>query len=201
MTEVWFTADTHFSHRAMAERKWRPFDTVAEMNEMLVQRWNQYVGKRDTVWHLGDVGMGPTESHLKLVRTALKGTKHLIAGNHDKVWPGNRDAHRHFPEWSETFQSIQPYGRRVISGRQVILCHFPYIGDHTNTDRFAQWRLPNLGLPLLHGHVHTEWTKLGNMLNVGVDQWNWRPVSLSEVTEWVEKLPALPVGYETAVTH
>lgn len=201
MTDVWFTADTHFNHRAMVEKKWRPFESVADMNETLVERWNQYVGKRDTVWHLGDVGMGSTPPTLELIRTRLKGTKHLIAGNHDKVWSGHRDAARFFPQWLESFQSIQPYSRRLVAGRQVILCHFPYVGDHTNTDRFAQWRLPNLGLPLLHGHVHTEWKTLGNMLNVGVDQWSWRPVSLDEVTEWVAQLPKLPEDYETTVTH
>lgn len=201
MSDVWFTADTHFYHQAMVEKGWRLFPTVEEMNECLIEKWNQYVGKRDTVWHLGDVGMGSTPRTLDLIRTRLRGTKHLITGNHDKVWPGNRDWHKHFPAFMESFQSISPWSRRTIAGRQVVISHLSYIGDHTEKDRFAQWRFPNLGLPQLHGHVHTEWHKLGNMFNVGVDMNNFHPVSLDEVTEWVASLPALPQDYEARVTH
>jgi calcineurin-like phosphoesterase family protein len=185
----------------MVEKKWRPFDSVEDMDECLIERWNRYVDKRDTVWHLGDVGMGSMTRTLTLVSSRLKGTKHLIVGNHDKVWHGNRNAHQHFPEFMESFQSVSSHGRRKILGRQVLLSHLPYVGDHITPDRFEQWRLPNLGLPLLHGHVHTEWQKLGNMLNVGVDRWEFRPVSLGEVAEWVATLPELPPTYETRVTH
>ena len=41
--------------------------------------------------------------------------------------------------------------------------------DNKEVDRYTQWRLPDEGLPLLHGHVHHAWARWHNQINVGVD--------------------------------
>lgn len=183
MTGIWLTADSHFGHRAMARegKGWRPFETVEEHDEYLIQEWNKVVRAGDQVWHLGDVGMGPSADILQKVGR-LNGYKHLITGNHDDVWPGHRDAHRHQREWLKTWESVQAYARRRIDGKNVLLSHFPYRGDGSGEERYAEFRLHDKGAWLLHGHVHDLWAENGKQINVGVDVRGWRPVSLDEVT-------------------
>lgn len=185
MGNVFFTADTHFNHQAMITNGWRPFSSVEEMNETLVQRWNDQVRKNDQVWHLGDFGMGPDPEHLEFLQR-LNGEKHLITGNHDKPWPGNRQSHKHQPKWREAgFSSIQAFARRRIAGRSVMISHFPYEGDHTGEDRYEQYRLLDDGEFLLHGHVHDAWQVKGRQINVGVDVWKFYPIPLEQIEEFI----------------
>lgn len=183
MGEVWFTADTHFGHRAMARdgKGWRPFDTVLEHDEHLIAQWNKVVRPGDQVWHLGDVGLA-SEQYVFACLGRLHGTKHLIAGNHDPVWPGHRESYKHQRDWLSVFDSVQAFARRRISkATYVLLSHFPYAGDHRDEERYTEYRLRDTGLPLLHGHVHGEWSVRGQQINVGVDVHDWRPIALSEV--------------------
>jgi calcineurin-like phosphoesterase family protein len=55
-TNLFFTADTHFFHRRLAEM--RGFADISAMNEALVEEWNAVVAKNDRVYHLGDVALG-----------------------------------------------------------------------------------------------------------------------------------------------
>ena len=78
------------------------------------------------------------------------------------------------------------------------LSHFPYTGDHTETDRHTEYRLRDRNLPLLHGHTHSP-NRLSRgrprglgipgvipwdgplQIHVGVDAWNMTPVNLTEI--------------------
>ncbi|HET6504267.1 MAG TPA: metallophosphoesterase family protein [Amycolatopsis sp.] len=175
---VWFTADTHFDHQLVAGL--RGFDSPGEHDAYVVEQWNAVVGPRDQVWHLGDVGMGSLARFAETLRR-LHGEIHLITGNHDAPWPGLRQAHKHQRAWLEHFTTVQAYARRRIAGRNVLLCHFPYEGDHSEEDRAAQYRLPDHGLWLLHGHVHGAWRIRGRQLNVGLDVNAMRPVHLDAI--------------------
>ncbi len=76
----------------------------------------------------------------------------------------------------------------------VLLSHFPYVGDR-GQERYAQWRLKDEGLPLLHGHTHSaeeiSYTpRINNgggwpttQMHVGLDAWNLTPVSLEQIGE------------------
>ena len=192
MSDVWFTSDTHFGHRMLIERGYRPFSTVQDMDEALATAWNEIVKPDDVVWHVGDWSMGGPGWFGRAAGVGwvsqLHGHVHLITGNHDKPWPGNRDAHKHQAAWlAAGFKTIQAFARRRINGQQVLLSHFPYEGDHTDDDRATQFRLPDLGLPLLHGHVHEAWKVRGRQINVGVDVWDFRPVHLDTIATLLPK--------------
>ncbi|GHF85143.1 calcineurin-like phosphoesterase family protein [Amycolatopsis bartoniae] len=181
---VWFTADTHFDHQLVAGL--RGFGSPAEHDEFVVQRWNATVHPGDQVWHLGDVGMGRLARFAGVLRQ-LHGELHLVTGNHDEPWPGLRQAYQHQRAWLEHFASVQAFARRRIGGRNVLLSHFPYEGDHTEDDRASQYRLPDEGLPLLHGHVHGAWRRHGRQLNVGLDVSDLRPVHLDEIAAELDR--------------
>src|ERR1017187_8378616 len=55
---TWFTADQHFGHKRIIELSGRPFGSVEEMNEAVVDRWNAVVAPDDLVWVLGDFALG-----------------------------------------------------------------------------------------------------------------------------------------------
>lgn len=62
----------------------RPFDTVTQMDETLLNNWNAQVSGKDTVYVLGDAFFKGEERRLEILRR-LNGKKHLIKGNHDRV--------------------------------------------------------------------------------------------------------------------
>lgn len=50
-----YIADWHYGHANVIGHDNRPFQTLAEMNEALVARWNGAVNPEDTVYVLGDM--------------------------------------------------------------------------------------------------------------------------------------------------
>lgn len=185
MSQRFFTSDTHLGHPLVARD--RGFDSVADHDDAVCDAWASTVGKRDTVYVLGDVVIRNLDANLaRLVR--LPGVKHLIAGNHDGIHPNNVNAHRLFRRYSVAFDSIASAGTVKIAGQRVLLSHFPYVGDHADrSDRYTQWRLPDEGGPLIHGHVHDEWVVNGRQRNVGIDT-SIAPVPEPEIAEWLKTL-------------
>ena len=183
-----WTSDQHFGHTNIIRYCNRPFADVAEMNEVLIDRWNETVSDIDTVWVLGDVALGPIKESLALVRR-LRGRKVLVAGNHDRCWAGGgpmstpwvdvyRDAG--FEEVLQGWVSVQ------LGERRALACHLPYEGDSHDDDRFTAQRPIDKGELLLHGHVHDRWRIKANQVNVGVDVWDYRPVSDQTILDAIE---------------
>lgn len=140
MSKLFFTSDTHFDHAFVAGL--RGFDSPAEHDAHVVDTWNKAVSPRDTVWHLGDVGMGSLTRWRGSVQ-ALHGTIHLVTGNHDAAAPGvHRRAHVVQRTWLEVFASIQPFARIRREGRNILLSHYPYTGRGAESSRSG---LPSTG--------------------------------------------------------
>jgi len=182
---VWFTADLHLGHSNIIGYCNRPFADVTTMNDEIVRRWNDTVAAGDTVWVLGDVALGPIDRTLALV-DRLAGHKLLVAGNHDRCWAGNG---RRAQAWTERyveagFEEVHQ-GEVVVdieeTGLAATACHFPYRGDSHDEDRYLDHRPVDRGGWLLNGHVHDRWRQSGRMINVGVDVWDYRPVSSSVI--------------------
>jgi calcineurin-like phosphoesterase family protein len=182
--ETWFSADLHLGHeKILTLGSGRPFSSIAEHDETLIQNWNDRVSRDDVVWVLGDVAMGDIGESLEACRE-LRGHKYLICGNHDRPfagWRGQtpedmalwRDCYmrvggfRGVNTWAHFARSglATPHVLRPSSGaptRRVELSHFPWSADDgtPGEDRYAPWRpRPPLGQAglLLHGHVHDAW--------------------------------------------
>jgi len=76
---IWFTSDTHFNHKNTISYAQRPFESVEEMNEVMIEHWNALVRDEDTIYHLGDFSFGGSESILRILQK-LKGRIHLCMG-------------------------------------------------------------------------------------------------------------------------
>ncbi len=159
--ETFFTSDTHFGHGGALGLFRRPFGSVAAMNEELIARWNATVGPEDEVWHLGDFAIRQPAARVAQWLFRLNGSKHLIAGNNDP--PGTTEQ----PGWA----SVQPYGELTLGGVLLILCHYP----------FRSWQGMAKGSINLHGHCHGRLDPQPRQFDVGVDVWDFRPVTLAEI--------------------
>ena len=92
---VFFIADTHFGDGNILRYENRPFATVEEMDQELVRRWNQKVGEKDTVFHLGDVSAHSAEEDRQLLGQLLQdgrrqGQEGLVGVQVDAVAPLHR---------------------------------------------------------------------------------------------------------------
>jgi len=196
---IYFTADTHFNHKNIikyCQRSPEPgyglFRDVGEMNEHMIKTWNETVTPDDTVYHLGDVFFGPKDEAITLCNR-LNGHKTLILGNHDL---------KPKPEfWKEAgFEAIHMLGYRKTFKLGVLdqvlhLSHYPYEKALTEYDirTYLHHHAPlEHNIPLLHGHVHDRWQTKGHMINVGVDVWNYQPVSASTILVLVQLAKGKP---------
>jgi calcineurin-like phosphoesterase family protein len=80
--ETFIIGDTHFFHKNIIKYCNRPFESVEEMNEILIQNWNNEVREQDKIIVNGDFALGGKEQIIE-VGKRLKGRKTLILGNHD----------------------------------------------------------------------------------------------------------------------
>ncbi len=166
-----FTADLHLGHVNINEYCSRPFASVDEMNAALIDNWNAVVQPSDTVWVIGDFAF--TRADPKTIRrlfSQLKGSKHLIAGNHDGR------AVRDLP-WS----SVRDYAEIAVDGTRIVLSHYS----------MRTWNGARHGSVQLYGHSHGQLPGTRQCLDVGVDAWDFRPVTWPQIVERLATLQAL----------
>lgn len=177
--KMFFTSDTHFSHKNIIKYCKRPFKTIEENDEELIRRWNEKVPEDGIVFHLGDVGFG----HPQVINDILKqlhGKIYLVIGNHD--W--RRVTTQHAWRFEDMTQQIN----MKIGKRHIILNHYPMLAFS------GAWRGVDATYQLF-GHVHTSpYTDEGldqarmkmlftSQYDVGVDNNDFTPVSWKEVDQ------------------
>lgn len=160
-----FISDTHFSHKGIVTfehegKPLRPFKTVEEMDETLVNNWNSVVNAGDTVYHLGDVVIN---RRALPILNLLHGRKVLIKGNHD-IFP--------LKDWLPYFDDIRAY--KVMPEYGVICSHIPI-----HPDCMSRWRAN------IHGHLHANLIKDSRYISVCCEQINYTPIRLEEVLKRV----------------
>jgi calcineurin-like phosphoesterase family protein len=163
---IYYTSDLHFLHQNIIKYCSRPFSDVQEMGIRLISNWNARVKPEDEVYLIGDVHMG-NKAYIPHHVNQLNGKIILIKGNHDLHRSGNL--------WNQFKQSkISEYHDELYledSGIRLYLRHEPRMD--WKPDERAQYHLT--------GHVHNAWRRVGNIINVGVDVWNYQPVTLTEL--------------------
>ena len=82
MGKIWISSDTHFCHDREFLYQPRGFNSVHEMNEAIVENWNNLVSWDDEAYILGDIMLNDNYEGIKLLNR-LAGKIYLIRGNHD----------------------------------------------------------------------------------------------------------------------
>jgi len=196
---IFFTSDSHFSHKNTMKYCGRPFWTTAQCDEAMIERWNSVVGPEDTVYHLGDVAMHT--SPIERILPRLNGKKILIVGNHDLMFDwfiktrGQKFVDKMKDKYLKAgFSSIYPGGKTytfpvksdtgaLLDFLVARLSHFPTknVTDSRYAQKHEAHRPIDDGTLNICGHVHTLFLKKGNNINVGVDVWDFYPVSLETI--------------------
>ena len=161
-----YTSDLHFGHTKIIEYEHRPWNTVEEMDEGLIENWNRKVKKGDLVYILGDFTMRVKEKEIAPILKLLNGQKVLVKGNHC-YFSREKWAKKYFTE-------ICDYKEIYDNGEKVILCHYPILS----------WNRQAYGSIHLYGHVHTSYAHQHphpNAFNVGVDVNDYEPKTLEEL--------------------
>lgn len=220
----WYISDIHFWHRNVIQYCNRPWTTVEEMNQGIVDNINALVKPEDEVYCFGDFSLNWQGAEM---RKYLNGTWYLCPGNHDKchsVFHKNKEE-----KMNNAFKRYEDMGfivlperySTILSDRDVPailkkdgiyiqqegdvaaqICHFPFKEDHGNFESAPRYEKHRPGVSelhqvLLHGHVHNAWKsrhfwceeqrRFVPQINLGVDVWDWKPVSETELLAYCKE--------------
>lgn len=164
---LFFTSDTHFGAERTLKLTRRPFKNVKEMDSFIISQWNKAVRKNDIVFHLGDFG------NYNILKK-LNGKIILILGNYEQ-----KDMQTNF---NNSFSLYKKYLKKQgfsavfekdyildmpVFKEQVYLVHKPI---ECRRDMFN-----------LFGHIHN-FCKIKDFgLNVGTDNYNFKPANLEDI--------------------
>jgi calcineurin-like phosphoesterase family protein len=176
-TNIWFASDYHFSHKNIIKYDNRPFETVEEMNQVLIDNWNEVVGEKDVVFYLGDLSFDKNIENTKKILKQLKGKIHFIMGNHDDD--------RIISNLGR-FETVNDYVNLTVTDKnapngkqQIMMMHFPILS----------WDKAHRGAWHIHGHEHHsftnnseyDWYYERKVVDIGCNGWDYKPVSYEEL--------------------
>lgn len=172
MKNIWLTADTHFDHEAILRHTARPFGTIDEMNEAIVDGINRHVKRDDLLIHAGDFGW--KASRIGKWRQRLHVREIWVArGNHDAA-----SLRRHVSRMELILFC-------KLDSRKLVISHYPQLS----------WAGRESGALHFYGHSHGKSESFLNAnfpgrlaMDVGIDYIHrltgeWRPIHIDEVLE------------------
>lgn len=176
---VWFSSDHHLGHANILKYSNRPFSSIEEMDSILIDRWNEVVKPEDTVYYLGDLSLNRYwNTVLVNYISKLNGNIILIPGSHD-TWLNDTERNFQFMGSNRFFiekpilsvENILP----KVNGFSVpiVLCHYS----------LRSWDRSHYGSWHLFGHHHGNLEPYGMSFDIGVDCWDFYPVSFEQVRE------------------
>lgn len=131
-----YISDLHFGHANVIHFDHRPFSDVDEMDRCMIKLWNSRVSNEDDVFIVGDFCHRAGKTPDWYLRQ-LKGHKHLIIGNHDKVTLDCENAAKYIESADKML--YVPDG-----DKHICVCHFP----------IADWNKARHGAWHIYGHIH-----------------------------------------------
>jgi len=196
--KIWFTSDPHYFHRRILELSNRPFANLEQMHEVLIENYNKVVGPGDTVIWVGDCFFGPKVKS-KEIMDRLNGKKILVKGNHDQsdtrmidigfdfvchgmtlFIRGHGVELKHYP--------FNPSGFQLAKQRSIFTKAFWFrLFNPSKIIKYYQRAPVDYGQYLIHGHTHSKVKFRDRQIHVGVDAWNFKPVSISEIESYIDK--------------
>ena len=166
--EKWFTSDHHFFHTNILKfvddqghRIRHPFQSLEEMHEYMIERWNSVVKDNDYVYHLGDVTFqyhGPFNN----LMSRLKGKKRLIVGN--QIWNPN------LMRWFEKADLWKGFKEGNFT-----CTHMPHRLESLRDGAFN-----------VHGHTHQNMMEDLRYINVSVEVRDYTPVHYDQILKEIK---------------
>jgi calcineurin-like phosphoesterase family protein len=164
-SKVFVTSDTFFGRKKSATA--RGFETTEEMDETMIQLWNQKVTKDDIVIHLGNFAW--TVNDVFRVYSKLNGQILFMIGEHDQSL-------LEIEEDEAQSTELIVLEDQIIMRRGVTLCHWP----------LEAWPGKKQNMFHFHGHlasnVKSDVSKI-QRLNVCCDNWGLAPIEINDTLE------------------
>ena len=166
MANKYFTSDLHLDHEAAIRYNDRPFKSVLEMQDAIIQQLEN-LPKGSILYVLGDTLNGSNKSKARAILDRFP--KHIhyvfIIGNHDYKLS------KVFAEYGRVEDILQI----KHAGRKLFLIHYPMV-------EWASWQNGSI---LVHGHTHGRRKFVGITIDVGWDVFK-RPIDIDFLIRQVE---------------
>lgn len=175
---LFFTSDPHFGHTNIIKFCNRPFKDVEEMNESIIENWNNKVGEDDDIIIGGDLFFHSRYNKCKEILERLNGKKYLVYGNHD--------IKNYLPTLNSYFEEVSS-GMYITTDKiGIYISHFPLLCfPERNWNLFGHVHLTK------HKYTGSDKSKLINLspnqYDIGCDLNNYTPISYNEVAEKINK--------------
>ena len=160
----YFLSDPHFSHKNILNFRddkgvlIRPFNSIEEMDELIIENINKVVRPQDKLYILGDVAMN--RRCLPILDRIITKKRILIKGNHDLF---------SLKDYSKFFKDIRAY--KIMPKHGIIFSHIP-IHPNGLEGRFQM---------NIHGHYHANVIDDKRYLNICPEQVGYAPLELEEI--------------------
>jgi|SRR3989344_3176061 len=160
-SKIFLTSDLHLDHENIIKYCKRPFKNIQEMNYLLIRNWNETVGKKDTVYFLGDFCFCKKKDKQKIGQfmNLLNGKKIFIKGNHDRFIKG----YHHF---------VLNY-----KNKQFYLVHNPL----EIPSSWKDWAI----FGHIHNHKDLFIDKKNKRINISTDITGFKPVNIEEIIKQI----------------
>lgn len=170
---TYFIGDTHFCQDKLLQYNKRKFNSVDEMNEFIIKRWNNKVKENDIVYVLGDFSFGTFEESRDICNR-LNGNKYLIKGNWDTF-----SFDKTYEEMGFSKLLEEPYEVFILKDmhlQKIILSHHPVetpenvinIHAHLHLDKLNE-EFPNINPK--------------NHICVSAERIGYEPITIKELKE------------------
>lgn len=178
---IFITSDEHYGHKGIIEYANRPFTSVEEQTETMIERHNKTVPNRlnNLTIHAGDMfwnTLQPEDASMILRR--LNGAHAFIYGDHDELiertgWLRGR--------FVGVTGENKASGNRIVHWRNhtIVISHFA----------MRTWKNSHKGSWHVFGHSHQELPPYGKSFDIGVEGHNYAPWSLEEIAAKMGTLP------------
>lgn len=176
LMNTFITSDTHFSHDGVLQMSARPFASIEEHDDVLLDAINRTVGPDDRLYHLGDFAWSGEASLFARIKCR---NIHLIVGNHDRG------------RAIKLFKTVADTSIVKLGEHKVFLSHYPH----------AYWPASHYGSLHLYGHQHGQREATldacfpgRRSMDVGVDEakrllGEYRPFNQGEILDILLKRP------------
>ena len=180
MSNIFFTSDLHVGHTNIIRYANRPFNSVYEMDEVLISNLFKTLKSGDTLYYLGDLSFSKEED-VKIINMLEKQNikTFFIMGNHDKAMRSVEV--QETLEVCKNFKGMWDLLDESFENQQATMCHYPMLTFKAS--HFNAWQL--------YGHHHSDISSIatGKKLNVCTDLHNFKPWSFEEIKEYMAKRP------------
>lgn len=160
--KIFVTSDTFFGRKAAAIR--RGFKSVTEMNQHMIDKWNEKISEADHIIHLGNFAWSVDD--IEKIYPKLNGSISFMIAEHDQS----------LLEIIDMQNEIDIIEDQIINVADVVLCHWP----------LEVWAGKKQGKFHLHGHYSTNIKsdiRHIHRLNVCCDNWNLVPIEIKDTLE------------------